>query len=54
MTVAGGLAHLRKHRRHRGYQLAAEPESFFVDDAEGPLGEGELDRARAWGQTLAG
>lgn len=41
----------RLHRR--GFELAAEPESFFVDDAEGPLAEGELERARDWGRTLA-
>jgi hypothetical protein len=49
-SAARGIA---RRLRHRGYELAAEPESFFVDDAEGPLAEGELDRARAWGQTLA-
>ena len=35
-----------------GFELAVEPESF-VDDAEGPLADGELERARAWGQTVA-
>lgn len=38
---------------HRGFTLAAEPESFFVEDSEGPLDEGELERARAWGASLA-
>ena len=38
-------------RRH-GFDLAAPPESFFVRDTAGPLVEGELDRARAWGQRL--
>jgi len=28
-------------------------ESCLVEDAEGPLEEGELDRARAWGTQLA-
>jgi hypothetical protein len=36
-----------------GYELVAEPESFFVDDAEGPLAAGELERAQAWGAKLA-
>jgi Flavodoxin domain len=39
--------------RHRGYDVMAQ-ESFFVDDAEGPLADGELERARALGSTLAG
>jgi hypothetical protein len=37
----------------RGYRIVAEPESFFVLDTEGPLKEGELDRARQWGDSLA-
>jgi hypothetical protein len=32
----------------------APPESFFVLDAEGPLKEGDLERANAWAQRLAG
>jgi hypothetical protein len=39
--------------RRRGFQLVVEPESFFVEDAEGPLAEGELERARDWGRTIA-
>jgi hypothetical protein len=41
----------RLHRR--GFQLAVEPESFFVEDAEGPLAAGELERAREWGRMIA-
>ncbi len=36
----------------RGYRIVAEPESFFVLDTEGPLKEGELDRAGRWGASL--
>ena len=40
-------------RRHRvGHVL--DTESFFVADLEGPLLDGELDRAVAWGGQLAG
>jgi hypothetical protein len=35
-----------------GYPLLAEPESFVVQHTEGPLGEGERERARAWGALL--
>jgi hypothetical protein len=42
-----------KRLRRRGFELVVAPESFFVDDAEGPLAEGELDRAREWGRTIA-
>lgn len=36
---------------HLGKVVATE--SFFVEDSQGPLVEGELDRARAWGEHLA-
>ena len=36
-----------------GYELLTKPESFLVEDAEGPLAAGELDRARDWGSELA-
>jgi flavodoxin len=36
-----------------GAHLVAEPESFFVDGKEGPLSEGELDRATQWAGQLA-
>jgi hypothetical protein len=39
-------------RRH-GYQEAAPAESFYVQDSDGPLLDGELDRAEAWGRELA-
>jgi hypothetical protein len=36
-----------------GTQVIAPAEHFFVADAKGPLVEGEEDRARRWGTTLA-
>lgn len=39
-------------RRH-GYARAARPESFYVEDTAGPLLDGELERATAWGRALA-
>jgi hypothetical protein len=36
-----------------GYEVIADPESFFVEDSEGPLADGELERARQWGGRLA-
>jgi Flavodoxin domain len=37
---------------HHGYDVISS-ESFLVEDSEGPLEEGELGRARAWGEQLA-
>lgn len=42
-----------KGMRAHGYGSAAKPESFYVEDVAGPLVEGELDRARSWGEQLA-
>ena len=37
----------------RGFRLLASPESFLVEDLKGPLLGGELERAEAWGRSLA-
>ena len=38
--------------RHRRLGRLVGQESFYVDDLAGPLLDGELDRARAWGASL--
>ncbi|HET7398181.1 MAG TPA: flavodoxin/nitric oxide synthase [Intrasporangium sp.] len=40
--------------RHRGFRKATRGETFYVGDVAGPLDEGELERARAWGESLVG
>lgn len=49
-SAARGIA---RRLRQRGYALAAEPESFFVEGTPGPLEAGELERAAEWGKALA-
>jgi Flavodoxin len=44
---------IAKRLRRQGFELIAEPESFLVEDAEGPLIDGEVERAREWGGSLA-
>ncbi|RBY91073.1 flavodoxin [Blastococcus sp. TF02A-30] len=39
--------------QQHGAELAAPAEHFTVQDAKGPLVDGEEDRARRWGQALA-
>ena len=39
--------------RGLGATLVAPAEHFFVTDTEGPLADGEEDRARRWGAALA-
>ena len=38
--------------RHHGLSHLAHPESFYVEDTDGPLLDGELARAEAWGEQL--
>lgn len=51
--VPGSAARAALRRlRKLGFRVAAKPASFYVDGTEGPLVEGELDRAWAWGVDL--
>jgi hypothetical protein len=43
----------QKRLRRKGLAIAAPATSFYVVDKTGPLVEGEIDRARRWGATLA-
>ncbi|MDI7246988.1 MAG: nitric oxide synthase [Bacillota bacterium] len=38
----------------KGGSLIAPPEGFFVKDSEGPLKEGELERAAKWARQVTG
>ena len=49
-TAAGAAA---RALRRRGAEASVGP-SFFVTGMEGPLADGELGRATAWGRELAG
>jgi hypothetical protein len=48
-SAAKGIA---RRLRRRGFELVAEPESFFVLATEGPLKDGELERAAEWALAL--
>jgi hypothetical protein len=53
-TLTGAASRSIARRLHgAGFELVADRESFFVEDSEGPLAEGELERARDWGERLA-
>ena len=43
--IANGL-------KGKGGKLVSHPEGFFVEDREGPLFIGELDRAQDWARSL--
>ena len=40
--------------KKKGGELVTTPEGFFVVDREGPLKDGELERAAKWAQTVSG
>jgi hypothetical protein len=52
--VPGSAAHKAERRlRSLGFRSAASPTTFWVTGTAGPLADGELDRARRWGEMLA-
>jgi hypothetical protein len=51
--LAGGAARkIHRQLRRRGYDLAAKPQGFIIEDMEGPLRGGEREKARQWGAAL--
>lgn len=53
IRAAGGAARgIAKRLAHHHYEVVAEPQGFLVEESEGPLRAGELDRAKAWGASL--
>jgi hypothetical protein len=52
--VPGSAARgMGKRLRAKGYGAAAEPHTFWVNGVEGPVLDGELEKARDWGRELA-
>jgi hypothetical protein len=39
--------------RRRGARIVMSPESFWVAGGNGPLADGEVERARKWGEEIA-
>ena len=51
--LPGSAARGAANAAHRlGYRTVVKPMSFYVQGVSGPLLEGELGRARAWGERL--
>jgi hypothetical protein len=49
----GATGDIERGLARAGYRRIADARKFVVTDTCGPLRDGELDRARAWGQSLA-
>lgn len=55
ITLFGTAApRIAKALEKKGGTLAGQPGGFYVTGGEGPLREGEVERAAAWAQGLAG
>jgi len=53
MKVGGYAApHIEEALKKKGGKLVVPPEGFFVKDKEGPLKEGELERAASWAKEI--
>lgn len=44
---------IAKRLQKKGGKLISTPEGFFVDDREGPITQGELERAAEWVKKIA-
>ncbi len=53
MLTGAASRGIAKRLKKAGYDVIADSQSFFVEDSEGPLADGELERARSWGADLA-
>lgn len=49
---AYGAKYIANGLKKKGGELAAPPEGFYVKDTEGPLLDGELERAAEWARQL--
>jgi flavodoxin len=49
-SAARKAAHLMTRK---GFELASSPHGFLVEDVDGPLSDGQLELATAWGRDLA-
>lgn len=52
-SLGGATGAIETRLRKAGFRTVARGEKFVVKGAYGPLREGELERAREWGEELA-
>lgn len=52
-SIRGATSTIENKLRQAGYEPLTKAERFIVSGGYGPLREGELDRAREWGASLA-
>ena len=52
-SPGGATGAIERGLQTAGYRRVARGRKFFVTGSHGPLRDGELDAARAWGSELA-
>ncbi len=52
-SLGGSTKRIERGLERAGYHVLAKRQRFVVTGAYGPLREGEIDRAKAWGAELA-
>ena len=52
-SPGGAASHILRGLEHAGYRPVGKGQRFIVTGTYGPLREGEIERARAWGAELA-
>jgi hypothetical protein len=53
MSPGSAVREIGELLEQAGYRRVAEPEKFIVKGKFGPLKDGELERARRWGEELS-
>jgi hypothetical protein len=53
LSPGGSAGKILKMLGEKGYRTVAKKQRFLVKSSYGPMKDGELDRARAWGAELA-
>ncbi len=53
LSPGGSAGKILRMLEEKGYRPIAKKQRFLVEASYGPMKEGELDRARAWGAELA-
>lgn len=53
LTLGGAASAIGRNLEKAGYKSIAKPRRFIVKGTYGPLRDGELEKAKAWGAELA-
>lgn len=52
-TVGYAAPKIASALEKKGYTVTGDPEGFIVKDKDGPLADGEIERAKSWASSVA-